>query len=126
MGSRLPRRGRPPRARRAADGAVYPFTSYEIRRRSDGQAIGGIGFHGAPDETGTAVIGYGLAESARGQGYAGEALRALLAAASDWDVDRVIGDADLDNLPSQRVMLAAGMAFSHEDAELRHYAVELS
>ncbi|WP_035792587.1 GNAT family N-acetyltransferase [Kitasatospora mediocidica] len=105
-----------------AGGDTHPFGGYEIRRRSDGLAIGGIGFHGAPDEDGSVAIGYGLAESARGQGYATEAVRGILAAAAGWGVSRLLGDTEHTNLPSQRVMLAAGMAFTHEDEELRYYA----
>ena len=40
--------------------------------------IGAAGFQGPPDDTGAVRVGYGLAESARGHGYATEALRALL------------------------------------------------
>ena len=37
--------------------------------------IGAAGFTGQPDETGAVRVGYGLAESARGHGYATEALK---------------------------------------------------
>jgi RimJ/RimL family protein N-acetyltransferase len=59
-------------------GDPQPFGNYEIRRRSDGQAIGGLGFHGPADDNGSVTIGYGLIPSVRGEGYASEALRALL------------------------------------------------
>ncbi|CAM5704715.1 hypothetical protein STENM327S_08419 [Streptomyces tendae] len=36
-------------------------------RREDGRAVGGIGFHGVPDEKGRVEIGYDLAEAALGQ-----------------------------------------------------------
>ena len=55
-----------------------PYGTYEIIRRSDGRVIGAAGFTGQPDETGAVRVGYGLAESARGEGYATEALKALL------------------------------------------------
>ncbi|MDH6136456.1 RimJ/RimL family protein N-acetyltransferase [Kitasatospora sp. MAA4] len=110
------------RGHAAVGGDTHPFGGYEIRRRSDGQAIGGIGFHGAPDADGSVSIGYGLAESARGQGYATEAVRGILAAAGGWGVTRLLGDTEHGNVPSQRVMLAAGMALTHEDAELKYYA----
>src|SRR5437868_2380083 len=54
-------------------GDPRPFGVYEIRRREDGLAIGGLGFHGAADESGTVMIGYGLIPSAQGKGYATEA-----------------------------------------------------
>lgn len=36
----------------ATTGDPQPFGNYEVRRREDGAAIGGVGFHGAPDEEG--------------------------------------------------------------------------
>ncbi|WP_371619300.1 GNAT family N-acetyltransferase [Streptomyces sp. NBC_00454] len=50
---------------------------YAIIRASDRRAIGGMGFHGAPDADGRAEMGYDLVPSARGNGYATEALKAL-------------------------------------------------
>ena len=58
-------------------GEQRPFGYYRITRLSDGLAIGGIGFKGRPDD-GCVEIGYGLAPSARGNGYAAEAVMALL------------------------------------------------
>ncbi|WP_035845329.1 GNAT family N-acetyltransferase [Kitasatospora azatica] len=104
---------------------AHPFGGYEIRLREGGTAIGGIGFHGAPDEHGHVSVGYGLSASARGNGYAREALRAIVAAAPGWGVTSLKGDTDHENLPSQRVMEAAGLTFTHEDGELKYYAIEL-
>ncbi|WP_406457834.1 GNAT family N-acetyltransferase [Streptomyces sp. NBC_00876] len=105
-------------------GDPSPFGSYEIARREDGLVIGGMGFHGAPDAQGHVTIGYGLAPSARGMGYASEALRALLHFARDRGVVCVHGDTDLDNIASQRVMTAAGMHLVDEDAQLKHYRID--
>ncbi|MFI0512503.1 GNAT family N-acetyltransferase [Streptomyces sp. WSLK1-5] len=85
------------------------FGLFVLVRREDGRAIGGMGFHGAPDEDGRAEVGYDLAESARGQGYATEALRAL----SDWalardDVHSLCATIEPDNAASQRVIARAG------------------
>jgi RimJ/RimL family protein N-acetyltransferase len=110
---------------RADENDLRPWGGYEIRRRSDGAAIGGIGFHGTPDEGGTAEVGYGLAESVRGQGYASEALRGILAGVRAWGGKRLIADTDLGNIPSQRVMEAVGMVLTREDDELKYYAIEL-
>ncbi|TRV75758.1 GNAT family N-acetyltransferase [Streptomyces sp. 130] len=108
----------------AESGDPSPFGSYEIRLRADGTVIGGIGFHGAPDQRGGVTIGYGIVESARGHGYASEALRALLRFAREQGVARVRGDADIGNSASQRVMAAAGMSLVGEDASLKYYQVE--
>lgn len=105
-------------------GDPQPFGAYEILRREDGQVIGGLGFHGAPDLDGTVTIGYGLVPSAQGKGYATEALRALLVFARHRGVTRVKGDTAHTNIPSQRVMSAAGMSLVAQDAWLKYYAVE--
>ncbi|MFE0647563.1 GNAT family N-acetyltransferase [Streptomyces sp. NPDC059534] len=95
------------------------FRPYEIR--VDGVTVGGIGFHGPPDEIGVATVGYGLVPGARGKGYASEALRALLEVARVAGVAGVKGDADLDNPASHRVMEAAGMPCVAETENLRHF-----
>ncbi|MFJ7947101.1 GNAT family N-acetyltransferase [Streptomyces sp. NPDC096354] len=108
----------------ADTGDPQPFGAYEIRLRQDGYAIGGVGFHGVPDDRGQVTIGYGLIPAMRGKGYASEALRALLDLARAAGVASVKGDADLDNAASQHVMAAAGMRFVGEDDLLRHYLID--
>lgn len=104
-------------------GDPRPFGPYVIRRRSDHRAIGGVGFHRPPDEHGSVTIGYGLVPSARGKGYASEALRALLSMARARGVASVKGDADHDNTASQHVMAAAGMQPVGEDERVRYFAI---
>ncbi|MEE1800845.1 GNAT family N-acetyltransferase [Streptomyces sp. JV176] len=104
-------------------GDPRPFGAYEIRRRADGHAIGGLGFHGVPDEDLAVTIGYGLIPSAHGQGYASEALRGLLRFARAGGVSRVQGDADHDNIASQRVMTAVGMRLVAQDEALKYYRI---
>ncbi|MFB6780733.1 GNAT family N-acetyltransferase [Streptomyces sp. NPDC056352] len=110
----------------ADTGNPQPFGAYEIRLRQDGHAIGGVGFHGAPNAEGQVTIGYGLTPAARGKGYASEALRALLELARDEGIAAVKGDADLDNIASQRVMVAAGMCFVRADDRVKHFLIEWS
>jgi RimJ/RimL family protein N-acetyltransferase len=110
----------------AKTGDPQPFGNYEIRRREDGYAIGGIGFHGAPDGNGRVTIGYGLSPSVRGNGYASEALRALLTLARARGVTRVDGDTTHDNLASQHVMTAAGLRLTAEDEQLKYYTIDWS
>ncbi len=107
----------------AVTGNPQPFGGYEIRRRADGQVIGGLGFHGPPCPDRSVTIGYGLVPGARGQGYATEALRELLRLARQHGIARVKGDADLDNIASQRVMAAAGMRLTGEDERVRYYEI---
>ncbi|MGW0144696.1 GNAT family N-acetyltransferase [Streptomyces sp. NPDC003333] len=85
------------------------FGVFVLVRQEDGLAVGGIGFHGAPDEEGRVEIGYDLVEGARGRGYATEALDAL----SRWalardDVHSLCATVEEDNVPSQRVVERAG------------------
>ena len=99
-----------------------PYGTYEIIRRSDGRVIGAAGFTGQPDETGAVRVGYGLAESARGHGYATEALKALLQWARGQDgLTCVLADTTRTNVASQRVMERAGMHRIGEDGELLYY-----
>ncbi|MFD4233076.1 GNAT family N-acetyltransferase [Streptomyces sp. NPDC058542] len=107
----------------SAGGDPRPFGPYAIRRRSDHRVIGGVDFHSPPDEHGHVTIGYGVVPSARGQGYASEALRALLSFARAAGVVSVKGDADHDNIASQRVMTAAGMRPVGEDERVTYFAV---
>jgi RimJ/RimL family protein N-acetyltransferase len=107
----------------AANGEQRPFGFYRITRLADGRAVGGIGFKGQP--AGSCVeIGYGLAPSARGNGYAAEAVVALLALAADHGVSKVIADTALDNIASQRTLLRAGFRLVGADDGL-HYEVLL-
>jgi RimJ/RimL family protein N-acetyltransferase len=108
----------------AAHGEQRPFGYYRITRLSDGQAVGGTGFKGPP-EGGSVEIGYGLVPSARGQGYAAEAVIALLTVADDHGLSRVIADTTLDNIASQRTLTRAGFRLVRSDAELHYYEVLL-
>ncbi|MGH6654297.1 MAG: GNAT family N-acetyltransferase [Actinocrinis sp.] len=107
----------------ASTGDPRPFGNYEIRRREDGYAIGGVGFHATPDQDGGVSIGYGLVPAARGNGYASEALRALLEFARAQGVTSVAGDTDHGNTASQHVMAAAGMQLIAEDEQLKYYKI---
>lgn len=108
----------------SAHGNPQPFGHYRITRKADGQAIGGIGFKGQP-RNGCVEIGYGLARSARGHGYAAEALTALLTVAADHGLFRVVADTDKDNLASQRTLERAGFRQSGADDHRYLYEVLL-
>lgn len=106
------------------DGDQRPFGYYQVARRSDGCAIGGIGFKGPPD-AGAAEIGYGLVVGARGQGYVAEALPAMLTIASKHGVTVVRADTTPENTASWRILERSG--FSRVAAgELLHYELSLA
>lgn len=107
----------------ASSGNPQPFGTYEIRLREDGCTVGGVDFHGRPDEDGCVTIGYGLVPSVHGNGYASEALRALLDFARAQGVSSVAGDTDVGNIASQRVMTAAGMRLTAESEQLKFYRI---
>ncbi|WP_328535628.1 GNAT family N-acetyltransferase [Streptomyces sp. NBC_00344] len=94
----------------AAEAGVFApgWGLFVIQRTEDGAAIGGIGFHGPPAD-GAAEIGYDLTESARGAGWATDAVAAI----SQWalslpSVHTVLACTDPGNQASQRVLTRAG------------------
>ncbi|MGW4547499.1 GNAT family N-acetyltransferase [Streptomyces violaceorubidus] len=94
---------------------------FVLVRREDGRAVGGIGFHGAPDEEGRVEIGYDLVEAARGNGYATEGLRALSAwALARETVTAVRATTEPHNTASQAVIARAGfvrIAAEHSEGD---------
>jgi ribosomal-protein-alanine N-acetyltransferase len=90
----------------ASPGDVGPFF---ILRRADRALIGEIGCRVDP-ATGTAHVGYTIAEHCQNLGYATEALRALLRhLLEDVGVRRVEGETLAGHGASRRVMEKAGM-----------------
>lgn len=106
------------------EGEQQPFGYYQVSLRSDGAAIGGIGFKGRPHE-GVVEVGYGLAPSARGRGYATEALQAIVELSTTLDLDTVRADTDLDNVSSQRVLEKVGFRQTRFDEIARYYEIHL-
>jgi RimJ/RimL family protein N-acetyltransferase len=98
------------------------FGTYQIVRRADGAVIGDVGFLGPPDATGAISVGCAIIESARRQGYASEALGAVL----EWAREQpglvcVLADTTRSNVASQRLLERAGLRRMGEDGELLYY-----
>ncbi|MGH9019068.1 MAG: GNAT family N-acetyltransferase [Acidimicrobiales bacterium] len=110
--------------RASAGGEQRPFGFYRITRLADGRAVGGVGFKGQP-QGGSVEIGYGLAPSARGHGYAAEAVVVVLGIAADHGLSTVTADTTPDNVASQRTLIRAGFRLVATGPELHHYAVLL-
>lgn len=85
-----------------------PLGPLQVRLGPTGEAVGGVGFLSAPDADGVVEVGYGLAESARGQGYATEALSAVVGWAAAHGVTAVEAMTAPDNEASHRVLERCG------------------
>lgn len=115
----------PLRSLAAQTGEVeHPFTMYAIRIRETNTAIGGLGFFGPPKD-GTVEVGYGLVPSARGRGYATEALRRAVEIARKAGARRVVADTSVENLPSQNVMSKVGFIETDRSETLVYYSLDL-
>jgi RimJ/RimL family protein N-acetyltransferase len=94
-----------------------------IVRRDDELVIGEIGFVGLPIR-GVVTIGYAIVPSARRQGYATEAIRALSAwALAQPDVDTVRAQTLPDNEASIRALLRAGFTEEARRGKVRRFAL---
>ncbi|MEV6583103.1 GNAT family protein [Streptomyces sp. NPDC051582] len=111
-------------AKAREEGAFRPgWGAYAIVREQDRRAIGGIGFHGAPDAEGNAEVGYDLVPSARGNGYVTDALKGLVVwAFAQPGVTALHAEVDADNAPSHAVLGRVGFerTGSTEDGGARY------
>ena len=99
-----------------------PFTSYRIDCRRDNAAIGTIGFHGPPNLEHQVTIGYGLVPHSWGNGYATEAVLALIdVCRAHPDVELLAADTTHENIASQRVLAKTGFRLVRQDSELLYY-----
>ncbi|MFF1694810.1 GNAT family N-acetyltransferase [Streptomyces sp. NPDC058257] len=95
---------------------------FALVRVEDEITVGGMGFHGPPDEEGVAEVGYDLAVGARGRGYASEALVSL----SEWALARpgassLLAIVEPENTASQAVVARAGYVRVSDREDLRAY-----
>jgi RimJ/RimL family protein N-acetyltransferase len=108
---------------RSQDVDSNPFGYHQVVL--DGIAVGGIGFHGPPQD-GVLEVGYGVVPAVRGRGVASGALRLILGLAVELGgIRKVYGRTTEDNVDSQRVMLAAGMTPAGRDRDLLNFELEL-
>ena len=109
----------------AESGEQQPFGHYVITGLEDGLVIGGIGLWGHPTN-GRVEVGYGLVPSARGRGYATEALIAVLNLARENGASVVEAETTPENVASQRTLEHAGFAVVATDERLIRYEITLS
>jgi RimJ/RimL family protein N-acetyltransferase len=99
-----------------------PFGTYQVVRRADDHVIGDVGFMGPPDATGAVHVGCAITEGERRQGYAIEALTAVLEwARTQSGLTCVLADTTRANVASQRLLERAGLHKVGEDGELIYY-----
>ena len=102
-------------SRRVLRGALRQYrrgepSSYAVERRSDHRMIGTIGFMWVNLEHRSGEVGYSFARDCWGQGYATEALRAVLQFGFDTlRLHRIEAQHEVDNPASGRVMEKCGM-----------------
>ena len=89
--------------------AEHGFSSWAVVEQDTARIVGDVGF-GAFQPTGDVELGYTLARSCWGHGFATEAARACLTAAlTQLDAPTIIAVVDRDNEPSLRVPERIGM-----------------
>lgn len=102
------------RLRESVTGPTDPwFHGFGVIHRESNMMVGTTGFRGPPDDDGVVEIGYGIAPSYQGRGYATEAAAALVAFAFDHDAVRVVrAHTRPDANASTRVLAKCGFTFT--------------
>ena len=81
------------------------YTMWIIIEKNKNAIIGGICFHGEPDENGEAEIGYGTDEEYRNKGYMTETISGLVSWLKDNKLVKIIkAETNSSNSPSIRVL----------------------
>jgi RimJ/RimL family protein N-acetyltransferase len=102
------------------DPSVQRWLARAIALREPGRVmVGNVGFHGqpgvnAPGHARALEIGYGILAEHRGQGYATEAVTALLQWARGEGIDHFVASAAPDNEPSLAIIHKLGFVRTGE------------
>lgn len=84
------------------------YTNWQIILKSENKSIGSIGFKGTANERHEVEIGYGINEEYNNQGYATEAMKALIEWAFTQKVYYIQAQIEPDNEPSKKVLQKCG------------------
>jgi RimJ/RimL family protein N-acetyltransferase len=85
--------------------------------------IGECGWYAPPGDGGEVEVGYGLAASARGNGYGTEAVRALVGwVAAQPGVHRIVANVEAGNTPSRRLLERLGFTVAGVEGPMVRYA----
>lgn len=103
------------------------FGMYHVVEAGGGAIVGHVGFHGVPDDDHAVRIGYAIAEDARGQGYATEAVAWIVSRSrAQPDVQLVRADTGTENLASQRVLEHSGFVQVRADSHNLFYELAVN
>ncbi|MDX8045867.1 GNAT family N-acetyltransferase [Gracilibacillus sp. S3-1-1] len=87
-----------------------------VMKQENNTIIGDIGFKGKPNEQQTIEVGYGIVPSEQGNGYATEAVAAIIEwACSSKKVRTITAQCQRENIPSNKVLMKLG--FQHIKSE---------
>lgn len=94
-------------------------------RQDNGKPIGDLGFKGKPDDGGIVEVGYGIVPDEQNQGFATEAMSALLEwTFSSGKVSKVIADCLAGNTASIKVLQKLGMQQTGKDQDMIYWALK--
>ncbi len=101
------------------------FTNWAIVQKESNSIIGYIILKGFPNNSGEVIIGYGIEDNYKRNGYATEAIKSLI----QWmflnpKVLTVIADTEKTNLPSCKLLERLGAVRFKEDEELVWWKIE--
>ena len=101
------------------------LTNWDIIHKEKNQIIGFIMLKGCPNKMGEVIVGYGIEEEYRKNGYATEALKKL----TKWIFENpkalsIIADTEKMNVPSHKVLKNVGAIKYKETDELIWWKIE--
>lgn len=109
----------------AKDPSLYYWGCWLVVRKEDDRVIGDIGFKGKPDENQTVEVGYGFLEEFWNQGYATEAVKALIGwAFNNSKVEKIKAETLKDNYGSMRVLEKLGMQRTDETESMVNWELD--
>jgi ribosomal-protein-alanine N-acetyltransferase len=107
------------------DPSLHGWGIWLMAHRAGRVLIGDLGFKGKPDREGTVEIGYSVLPVYRRQGYAFEAVQALVGwAFAQQSVKRITAACSPDNAPSVRILERLGMQCLEADGNLLRWELK--
>ena len=103
------------------------YTMWIVIEKSKNAIIGGICFHGEPDEEGTVEIGYGIDNDYRNKGFMTETLKGIILWLRNNKKVRIIqAETDSANISSIKVLEKNGFDLFKRDKNITVLKIELN